>query len=50
MDAGHVAVDETASVDYFCSCDDRLLRKLKRMRDLQIKPLSPLELIEELAI
>ena len=48
MDAVHVALAEAAGVDYFCSCDDRLLRKLKRMRDLQTRPLSPLELIEEL--
>lgn len=50
MDAVHVALAEAASVDYFCSCDDRLLRKLKRMKDLQIKAMSPLELIEELEI
>jgi predicted nucleic acid-binding protein len=48
MDAVHVASAEAAGVDYFCSCDDRLVRKLKRMRDLKITPLSPLELIEEL--
>ena len=48
MDAVHVALAEAAQVDYFCSCDDRLVRKLKRMRDLQIKPVSPLELIEEI--
>jgi len=47
MDAVHVALAEAARVDYFCSCDDRLLRKLKRMKDVQLKPLSPLELIEE---
>ncbi len=50
MDAVHVALAETANADYFCSCDDRLLRKLKRMKDLQIKAMSPLELIEELEI
>ncbi|MFN8489557.1 MAG: PIN domain-containing protein [Caldilineaceae bacterium] len=50
MDAVHVALAEAASVDYFCSCDDRLLRKLKRMKDLQTKAMSPLELIEELGI
>jgi predicted nucleic acid-binding protein len=48
MDAVHVALAEAANVDRFCSCDDQLLRKLKRMKDLHTKPLSPLELIEEL--
>ena len=50
MDAVHVALAEAAAVDYFCTCDDRFLRKLKRMNDLLIRPLSPLELIEELDI
>lgn len=48
MDAVHAALAEAASVDYFCSCDDRLLRKLRRMKDVQFKLASPLELIEEL--
>ena len=48
MDALHAAVAEAAGVDRFCSCDDRLLRKLKRMRDVRFRPVSPLELIEEL--
>jgi predicted nucleic acid-binding protein len=50
MDAVHVALAESAAVDYFCSCDDRLLRKLYRMKDLAIKPISPLALIEELEL
>lgn len=48
MDAVHVALAEVAVADYFCSCDDRLLRKLKRMKDMRVKPVTPLELIEEL--
>ncbi len=48
MDAVHVALAEAADVNYFCSCDDRLLRKLKQMRDVPFMPVSPLELIEEL--
>lgn len=48
MDAVHVAVAEVAAADRFCSCDDRLLRKLKRMKDMRVKSVTPLELIEEL--
>ncbi len=48
MDAVHVALAEAAGADCFCSCDDRLLRKLRRMKDVQLKLESPLELIEEL--
>jgi predicted nucleic acid-binding protein len=32
MDAVHVALAEAAGVDFFCSCDDGLVRKLKRMK------------------
>jgi predicted nucleic acid-binding protein len=48
MDALHVALAEAVAVDRFCSCDDRLLRKLRRMKDVRVKPVTPLELIEEL--
>lgn len=48
MDAVHVALAEAAAADYFCSCDDRLLRKLTTMKDLTVTPISPLALIEEL--
>lgn len=48
MDAVHVAVAEVAAADRFCCCDDRLLRKLRRMKDMHVKPVTPLELIEEL--
>lgn len=47
-DALHLAVAEAAQADYFCTCDDRLLRKAKQIADLKVKTLSPLELIEEL--
>jgi predicted nucleic acid-binding protein len=48
MDAVHVALAEAVDVEYFCSCDDQLLRKLKQMKNVQVKPFSPLELLEEL--
>lgn len=48
IDALHLAVAEAAQTDYFCTCDDRLLRKAKQIADLKMKTLSPLELIEEL--
>lgn len=48
IDALHLAAAEAAQADYFCTCDDRLLRKAKQIVDLKVKPLSPLELIEEM--
>jgi predicted nucleic acid-binding protein len=48
IDALHLAAAEAAQADYFCTCDDRLLRKAKQIVDLKVKTLSPLELIEEM--
>jgi predicted nucleic acid-binding protein len=50
MDALHLACAETAAVDYFCTCDDHLLRRAKNISDLQTVVVSPLELIEELEL
>ena len=50
FDALHLACAEAGSVDYFCSCDDRLLKKAKLQSDLKMKTMSPLDLIEELAL
>jgi len=48
LDALHLALAEAAKVDYFCTCDDRLLRKVKRIQGLKMKAVSPIELIQEL--
>ena len=48
LDALHLAMAEAGNVDYFCTCDDRLLRKAKQMKDLQAKGVSPLDLVKEL--
>jgi predicted nucleic acid-binding protein len=50
FDALHLACAEAGSVDYFCSCDDRLLKKAKLQFDLKMRTMSPLDLIEELAL
>lgn len=47
LDALHLACAESASADYFCTCDDELLRKARRLQDLQIQITLPLELIAE---
>jgi predicted nucleic acid-binding protein len=46
MDALHLAVAESADVDYFCTCDERFLRRASSIRDLWTVVVSPLELIE----
>jgi len=45
-DALHLAAAESAGVDYFCTCDDRFLKRAKRLTNLQTVVVSPLELIE----
>ena len=47
-DALHLATAESAKVDYFCTCDDRFLQRARRLTDLKIRVVSPLELIEEI--
>lgn len=48
LDALHLASAEAAPADYFCTCDDKLLRRARSVKDLLIPVLSPLELIGEL--
>jgi predicted nucleic acid-binding protein len=49
LDALHLAFASWAKADYFCTCDDKLLKKAKRLKALAIKVVSPLELIAEIA-
>lgn len=48
LDALHLALAETGQADYFCTCDDSLLRKSHLISDLQVKVVSPLELVKEI--
>jgi predicted nucleic acid-binding protein len=48
LDALHLALAEFSKVDYFCTCDDRLIRASKRADALLVKVVSPLELIQEI--
>lgn len=48
LDALHLALAEASKADYFCTCDDQLARRAKRIRDLQVKVISPLDLIQEI--
>jgi predicted nucleic acid-binding protein len=49
FDALHLASAEIARTDYFCTCDDKLLKKAKAQNDLKIKVVSPIELFEEVS-
>jgi predicted nucleic acid-binding protein len=48
LNALHVAIAEAAQVDYFCTCDDRLLKRIKTTPNLSLRVVSPLELAQEL--
>lgn len=48
FDALHLASAESAAVDYFCTCDDRLLNRGRQITSLKVKIVTPIELIQEL--
>jgi len=48
LDALHLALAEKGSVNYFCTSDDKLLKRAKRLRNLAVKVVAPVELAEEL--
>jgi predicted nucleic acid-binding protein len=47
IDALHLATASGTKVDFFCTCDDQLLKKGKKLKTLETKVVSPLELIAE---
>jgi len=48
IDALHLASAEAGQAEYFCTCDDKLLRRAKAKSDLKVKAISPTELLEEI--
>jgi predicted nucleic acid-binding protein len=49
VDALHLASAVASKADYFCTCDDRFLKRAKTVDTGQTKVVSPLELITEVA-
>ena len=48
LDALHLAFASVSKVDYFCTCDDKFMKKSKLLKNLNIKVASPTELVMEL--
>jgi predicted nucleic acid-binding protein len=48
LDALHLACAVEARADYFCTCDDRLLKRARAIHTGPPKLVSPLELIAEI--
>ena len=47
MDALHVACAEKAKADFFVTCDDRLIKKLKNMSNLEVTCCSLVEFVSQ---
>jgi hypothetical protein len=47
LDACSLPAASWTKADYFCACDDKLLKKSKKLKTLATKVVSPLELIAE---
>jgi predicted nucleic acid-binding protein len=50
LDALHLATAEQAKADYFCTCDDKLLKRAQKLDILETHALSPLQLLEALKL
>ena len=48
LDALHLASAEKSGADYFCTADDKFLKKARRMKFKKMKILSPIELAQEI--
>jgi len=48
LDALHLALAEAGNADYFCTCDDRLLRNAKQVKGMAVKIINPVDLIQEI--
>lgn len=48
LDALHLASAVESGADCFCTCDDKLLRRARSLDTGATRPMSPLELIEEI--
>ncbi len=50
LDALHLAFAFDSKVDYFCTCDDKFLKKARELSELSIRVVSPTELVMEFEI
>ena len=48
LDALHLSSAEDAKADFFCTCDDKLLKKAKSIKNIKVKIVAPLDLVKEI--
>lgn len=49
MDSLHLAFASWTRADFFCTCDDKLLNKAKKLKSLNTTVVTPLQLVAEVA-
>ena len=49
LDALHLASAVEAEAEFFCTCDDRLLKRAREAETGQTRVVSPLELVTEVS-
>ncbi len=47
LDALHLASAQEMQADYFCTCDDKLLKKAKALCGPGLKVVTPIQFLEE---
>lgn len=47
MDAVHIACAEKAKADFFVTCDDNLIKKLKRIDNIRIAPYNVIDFVSK---
>lgn len=50
VDALHIASAEAGNADFFCTCDDGIIKKAKAKKVTKIKVLLPTDIIKELKL
>jgi len=48
LNALHLALAEAGKADYFCTCDDRPLRNARKIANLSVKVINPVDLVQEI--
>jgi predicted nucleic acid-binding protein len=48
LDALHIALAESGNADYFCTCDDKLLQNAKKVKNITVKVINPVDLVQEI--
>jgi predicted nucleic acid-binding protein len=48
LDAAHLAAAVQARAEFFCTCDDRLLRRARTLATVGTRAVTPLELVAEM--